>query len=207
MHSRVLWLLKKQGLLCVLCRGGQLLGRAKERKSVSESPVKGAKTNTPSQGEWEAGRFQMQIGPTAPPGLDQGAAEEGGRRRCQAGCLPAALGAQAGDVFLGTGPFVGGGTEHSSTSNASFTRNPKAPQWEAGEGVCGPTPSVIPGADQLGLLLPVSLIPPTCLPICHMALLSIKAEQEGQLRGQEDVWVLPLRLFWEPKLGSWKCTL
>ena len=50
-------------------------------------------------------------------------------------------------------------------------------------------------------LLPVSLIPPpACLPLCHMALLSTMAEQEG-LRGQEDVWVLPLRLFWEPKLG------
>ena len=63
------------------------------------------------------------------------------------------------------------------------------------------TPGVVPGADQLGLLLPVSLILlPACLPLCHMALLSTMAEQEGP-RGQEDVWVLPLRLFWEPKLG------
>lgn len=42
--------------------------------------------------------------------------------------------------FPGDRPFVGGGTEQGSTSNASFTRNPKAPQWEAGEGVCGPRP-------------------------------------------------------------------
>ena len=61
-------------------------------------------------------------------------------------------------------------------------------------------PGVVPGDDQLGLLLPVCLIPPrTCLPLCHMALLSTMAEQEGP-RGQGDVWVLPLRLFWEPKL-------
>lgn len=39
----------KASLLCVLCRGGQLLGN--KRKSISEkAQVKGAKTNTPSQG-------------------------------------------------------------------------------------------------------------------------------------------------------------
>ena len=38
MHSRVLWLLKKQGLLCVLCRGGQLLGESKGKKICFRKP-------------------------------------------------------------------------------------------------------------------------------------------------------------------------
>lgn len=109
------------------------MGESKGKENLfQKAQVKGAKTNTPSQG---SGRLKILDAEASlhhqdlTKELQRREGEEDVRQAVY--LLPRA---QAGDVFLGTGSSWVGGTEHSSTSNASFTGIPRPHNGKQGKG-------------------------------------------------------------------------
>lgn len=77
---------------------------------------------------------------------------------------------------------MGGGLSRIQPNNTSFLWKTTAPQWEAGEGVCGQHPALSQVMTSKGRWLSAPSLPhPRPLPyslLCHVALLSTLAEQE-----------------------------